>query len=70
MDGVARADAFVCQQLLGSKFLRLEVPLTSSIRLDDYQDVPQLASAAVDFMKTAGWTDAEKWVKQTFVSSQ
>ena len=67
MDGVASADAFICQQLLGSKFQRLQVPLTSAVPLDDYQDVPQLVTAATDYMKTSCWSDAEKWVRTTFV---
>jgi uncharacterized protein len=67
MDGVASADAFICQQLLGSKFKRLQVPLTSAIPLDDYEDVPQLVSAATDYMKTSCWSDAESWVRTTFV---
>jgi uncharacterized protein len=67
MDGVASADAFICQQLLGPKFKRLQVPLTSAVPLDDYQDVPQLVSAATDYMKTPDWSDAESWVRTNFV---
>jgi uncharacterized protein len=67
MDGVASADAFICQQLLGSRFKRLQVPLASAVPLDDYQDVPQLVSAASDYMKTSCWPDAESWVQTTFV---
>lgn len=66
MDGVASADAFICQQLLGSNFKRLQVPLTSAVPLDDYQDVPQLVTAATDYMKASCWTDAESWVRTTF----
>jgi hypothetical protein len=66
MDGVASADAFVCQQLLGSRFLRLQVPLTSAIPLDAYQDVPKLKTAAKTYMQASGWSDAETWVKQNF----
>ncbi|HXR78764.1 MAG TPA: patatin-like phospholipase family protein [Bryobacteraceae bacterium] len=66
MDGVASADAFICQQLLGSKFQRLQVPLTSAVPLDDYQAVPQLVTAATDYMKTSCWSDAENWVRTTF----
>jgi hypothetical protein len=66
MDGVASADAFICQQLLGSNFQRLQVPLTSAVALDDYQDVPQLMTAATDYMKTTCWSDAETWVRTTF----
>ena len=67
MDGVASADAFICQQLLGANFQRLQVPLTSAIALDDYQDVPQLVKAATDYMKTTAWSDAVSWVGTTFV---
>lgn len=67
MDGVSSADAFICQQLLGSKFLRLEVPLASAIPLDDYQQVPQLISAATAYMETPDWSQTESWVKETFV---
>jgi hypothetical protein len=67
MDGVASADAFICQQLLGSRFKRLQVPLAAAVPLDDYQDVPQLVSAASDYMKTSCWSDAESWVRATFV---
>jgi hypothetical protein len=66
MDGVASADAFICQQLLGANFQRLQVPLTSAIPLDDYQAVPQLVSAAKDYMGTSSWSDAETWVRATF----
>jgi hypothetical protein len=65
-DGVASADAFVCQQLLGSNFLRLEVPLTSAIRLDDYGAVTQLDSAASAFMSSETWNAAEGWVLSSF----
>lgn len=67
MDGVASADAFICQQLLGSNFQRLQVPLKSAVALDDYQDVPELITAATDYMSTSCWSDAEKWVRTTFV---
>lgn len=67
MDGVSSADAFVCQQLLGSRFIRLEVPLTSAVRMDDYTAVPELMSAAAGYMKTSTWTNAEQWVQTTFV---
>jgi patatin-like phospholipase/acyl hydrolase len=66
MDGVASADAFICQQLLGSNFRRLQVPLKSAVPLDDYQDVPQLVTAATDYMKTSAWSDAVNWVRTTF----
>ncbi|MBV8830601.1 MAG: patatin-like phospholipase family protein [Acidobacteriaceae bacterium] len=65
-DGVASADAFVCQQLLGARFCRLEVPLTSAIPLDDYQDVLTLESAANNYMSGSNWNDVETWVKGTF----
>jgi hypothetical protein len=66
-DGVASADAFVCQQLLGNRFLRLEVPLTSAIRLDDYGAVTQLDSAASAFMASETWSAAEGWVSSRFI---
>lgn len=68
-DGVASADAFICQNILGPRFLRLQVPLTSTIPLDAYQDVPQLESAVDAYMSGSNWTQAEAWVQQTFVSS-
>jgi hypothetical protein len=66
-DGVSSADAFICQQILGSNFLRLQVPLASAVPLDDYQDVPQLLSAATAYMKLPAWSQAETWVKSAFV---
>jgi hypothetical protein len=67
MDGVASADAFICGQLLGSRFKRVQVPLTSAVPLDDYQDVPQLVSAATEYMKTSCWSEAISWVRTTFI---
>jgi uncharacterized protein len=70
MDGVSSADAFICQQLLGARYLRLQVPLPSPMRLDDYQNVPLLQNAAAQFMTTPEWAQAEVWVSQMFTSSQ
>jgi patatin-like phospholipase/acyl hydrolase len=66
-DGVASADAFICQQLLGSNFRRLQVPLSSAIPLDDYQAVPQLKSAAAAYMKMPAWSQTEGWVEKNFI---
>jgi patatin-like phospholipase/acyl hydrolase len=66
-DGVASADAFICQQLLGSNFRRLQVPLSSPVPLDDYQAVPQLKTAATAYMKAPCWSEAESWVEKTFI---
>ena len=66
-DGVSSADEFICGQLLGSRFLRLQVPLASAIPLDDYQDVQQLVNAATTYMNSSTWPQVERWVKSTFV---
>lgn len=67
MDGVSSADTFICQQLLGPRFLRLQVPLPSVIPLDAYQDVPQLVNAANAYTSAPEWARAENWVKGTFI---
>jgi patatin-like phospholipase/acyl hydrolase len=67
MDGVSGGDTFVCQQILGANYLRLQVPLPFAIPLDDYQDVSQLESAANTYMTGAAWTQAESWIRQMFV---
>jgi patatin-like phospholipase/acyl hydrolase len=66
-DGVASADAFICQQLLGSNFRRLQVPLSSAVPLDDYQAVPLLKSAATAYMNAPAWSETRCWVEKTFV---
>jgi hypothetical protein len=66
-DRVASADAFICQQLLGSNFRRLQAPLSSAIPLDDYQAVPQLKSAAAAYMKMPAWSEDGNWVKKNFI---
>jgi predicted acylesterase/phospholipase RssA len=66
-DGVASADAFICQQILGNNFLRLQVPLTSAVKMDDYQAVPQLNTSAAAFMNSEAWTRGERWVSSMFV---
>ena len=67
MDGVSSVDTFTCQQILGSNYLRLQVPLPYAVPLDGYQDVQQLEKAASAFMTGQAWAQAESWVKQTFV---
>jgi hypothetical protein len=67
MDGVSSADSFVCQQLLGPRYLRLQVPLPSAVPLDAYQDVPQLVNAANAYTSAPAWSQAENWVKGKFV---
>jgi predicted acylesterase/phospholipase RssA len=69
MDGVSSVDTSVCQQILGSNYLRLQVPLLSAIPLDGYQDVPQLESAAQTYMTGAAWTQAESWIRQMFAGA-
>lgn len=69
MDGVSSVDASVCQQILGSNYMRLQVPLPSAIPLDGYQDVSELETAATNFMIGPVWTQAEAWIKQAFGAS-
>ena len=69
MDGVSSVDALVCKQILGANYLRLQVPLSSAIPLDDYQDVAQMETAANACMTGSTWTNVESWIKQKFVSA-
>ncbi len=68
MDGSSQIDDEQTAALLPKgHYLRIEVPLPSSIPLDDCSQVATLQGIANNFMKTQQWQTAVDWVKQNWV---
>jgi predicted acylesterase/phospholipase RssA len=74
MGGVSSIDSLEAGQFLGNNssglpnFMRVNVPLPSSIALDDWQDVGQIESAFQTYTAGPEWQQVETWVQQNFVT--
>ncbi len=67
MDATAQLAAIQAQQLLGSNYMRGNVPLAQPFALDDYKNVGQLVSATQNYIKTSPeWAAARSWVQQNW----
>lgn len=67
MDGSSELDDSQTESVLGARYLRVQVPLTSAITLDDCSEVPALMTMANSFMQSPQWTTIVDWVNANFV---
>jgi patatin-like phospholipase/acyl hydrolase len=70
MDGVQSMDTFTCQQILGSNYCRVDVPLPTAVPLDDYQDVSVLQNAVNCYFKGSKWPGQLSWIQQHFAAAR
>jgi hypothetical protein len=67
MDATAELAAVQARQLLGSNYMRGNVPLAQPFGLDDYKSVGELVSATQDYIKTSPeWAAVRSWVQQNW----
>ncbi len=67
MDATAELAAIQAQQLLGSNYMRGNVPLSQPFALDDYKNVGELVSATQNYIKTSPeWAAVRSWVQQNW----
>lgn len=68
MDATAELAAIQAAQMLGSNYMRGNVPLAQPFGLDDYKNVGQLVSATQNYIETSSeWAAVRSWVQQTWV---
>lgn len=65
--GSSEVDDEQTASILGPHYIRVEVPLPRPITLDSCSEVPTLAQMANDYVKSAEWAEAVKWVTENFV---
>jgi patatin-like phospholipase/acyl hydrolase len=68
MDGVSASNDWICGQLLGTHYMRVNPTLPKSIALDDYSpEAMTMMKDVVDkYFTSSEWTDIETWIKNTF----
>ncbi|HEX7868410.1 MAG TPA: patatin-like phospholipase family protein [Variovorax sp.] len=67
MDATAQLAATQAGQMLGSNYMRGNVPLAQPFGLDDYKNVGELVSATQDYIKTSPeWAAVRSWVQQNW----
>ena len=70
-DGTAAVDTYQCQQLLGTRYQRANVPLSQPIELNDYSPAAITAmknSVNTYVTKSAEWSGILSWIKTNFPS--
>lgn len=68
MDGVSATNDYLCQQLLGSRYLRINPVLPKSVALDDYSPgTMQMFEDTVNgFIHSSAWAQVHDWVQTNF----
>jgi hypothetical protein len=66
MEAGASADSYVCRQILGDNYRRVQPPLSAEIGLDEFKRVDLLEAAAAEYFKTPEWEATSKWVGARF----
>ncbi len=68
MDGVASTNDYLCGQLLGSNYLRINPVLTSAVSLDDYSPatMKMFQTVAETLFNSEEWNTITKWVASNF----
>jgi len=67
MDATADLAATQAGQMLGTNYMRGNVPLSQAFALDDYRNVGELVSATQKYMATSPeWAAVRSWVKQNW----
>lgn len=67
MDGSSEIDDLQTTSVLKGNYLRVEVPLTQPVTLDDCNEVPTLKTLANQFVQQPAWATIKKWVTENFV---
>ena len=70
IDGVAATNDYMCGQLLGDRYLRINPLLPRAVALDDYSPatMQMFETTATDFFNSAKWTAVTSWIKTYFQS--
>jgi patatin-like phospholipase/acyl hydrolase len=68
MDGVASTNDYLCGQMLGHHYLRINPPLGSSVSMDDHSDatMQMYRDAASALFENDEWKAIKTWVQQNF----
>jgi len=68
MDGVSATNDYLCSQLLGSRYLRINPVLPKSVALDDYSPatMQMFEDTANDFAHSSAWAQVHDWVETNF----
>ncbi len=68
MDGVSATNDYLCSQLLGSRYLRINPALPKSVALDDYSPatMQMFEDTANGFINSSAWTQVSDWVQTNF----
>jgi patatin-like phospholipase/acyl hydrolase len=53
--------------ILGTRYIRAQIPLTRPITLDSCAEVPAMTQLANDYLAGAEWANVKKWVAENFV---
>jgi patatin-like phospholipase/acyl hydrolase len=67
-DGVSESNDYICRQLLGDNYGRVNPVLPEPVPLDGYSqhDLDILQNAATNYFNSPAWPLIEKWVKNIF----
>jgi uncharacterized protein len=68
MDGVSASNDFLCGQMLGTRYLRVNPALPEAVALDDYSPatMAMFEATASTYFGSQAWADLVAWVKSTF----
>ena len=68
MDGVSATNDYLCSQLLGSRYLRINPVLPKSVALDDYSPatMQMFEDTANNFVNSSAWAQVGDWVQTNF----
>lgn len=66
MDATAELAALQAGQMLGSRYMRGNVPLKQAFALDDYKNVQQLVDATQTYIASSDWAKVCDWVRDNW----
>ena len=72
MDGVSSTNDYLCSQLLGSNYQRINPALAYAVSLDDYSPatMKMFQTVAETLFNSQEWNAIEKWVEDNFTRPQ
>jgi uncharacterized protein len=68
MDGVSATNDYLCSQLLGDRYLRINPVLPKSVALDDYSPatMQMFEDTANSFINSSAWSQVADWAQANF----
>jgi len=67
-DGTAAVDTYQCQQLLGTRYQRANVPLSQPIELNDYSPatITAMKNSVTSYLSGSEWSGITTWISKNF----